>query len=179
MPNPESESESNFRRISLEPVQQDKCTTFVSWVAAFSFDPPRSRFPTDAAFEDTLALCTQQVARFTACACWPHVPVPLILMLYYFRFLLLSSVLVIFSLLLLLLLLLPFKSIIMFGSGIPTVESSWDQKYGGSESYWDYKERTSILIPMPPGEFCRLSAKMLPSGRAWGAAAPGAPSSKA
>lgn len=44
------------------------------------------------------------------------------------------------------------QAILLFASGIPTVESSWDKKYGGSESYWDYKERTSILIPMPPGE---------------------------
>eukprot|EP00904_Undaria_pinnatifida_P008789 jgi/Undpi1/503/HiC_scaffold_10.g03969.m2 len=44
-------------------------------------------------------------------------------------------------------------AILLFASGIPTVESSWDKKYGGSESYWDYKERTSILIPMPPGLF--------------------------
>ncbi|CAM9735522.1 unnamed protein product [Sphacelaria rigidula] len=44
-------------------------------------------------------------------------------------------------------------AILLFASGIPTVESSWDKKYGGSESYWDYKERTSILIPMPPALF--------------------------
>ncbi|CAM9831908.1 unnamed protein product [Ascophyllum nodosum] len=47
-------------------------------------------------------------------------------------------------------------SILLFASGIPTVESSWDKKYGGSADYWDYKERTSILFPMPPGLFKRL-----------------------
>jgi len=40
----------------------------------------------------------------------------------------------------------------LFGSGIPTVESAWTKKYGGSDTFWDYKERTSILLPMPPGK---------------------------
>ncbi|CAM9992241.1 unnamed protein product [Pylaiella littoralis] len=42
-------------------------------------------------------------------------------------------------------------TILLFASGIPTVESSWAKKYGGSDSFWEYRERTSILIPMPPG----------------------------
>ncbi|CAB1098163.1 unnamed protein product [Ectocarpus sp. CCAP 1310/34] len=41
-------------------------------------------------------------------------------------------------------------AILLFGSGIPTVESSWIKKYGGTESFWAYRERTSILFPMPP-----------------------------
>lgn len=40
----------------------------------------------------------------------------------------------------------------LFASGIPTVESSWIKKYGGTESFWAYRERTSILFPMPPGK---------------------------
>ncbi|CAM9428606.1 unnamed protein product, partial [Hapterophycus canaliculatus] len=45
------------------------------------------------------------------------------------------------------------QAILLFGSGIPTVESSWIKKYGGSESFWDYRERTSILIPLPPAVY--------------------------
>eukprot|EP00903_Cladosiphon_okamuranus_P007252 g7035.t2 len=42
-------------------------------------------------------------------------------------------------------------AILLFGSGIPTVESAWTKKYGGSDAFWDYRERTSILFPLPPG----------------------------
>lgn len=56
------------------------------------------------------------------------------------------------------------QAILLFASGIPTVESSWDKKYGGSESYWDYKERTSILIPMPPGKAWESVMLRMPSG---------------
>jgi steroid 5-alpha reductase family enzyme len=40
--------------------------------------------------------------------------------------------------------------LLLFVSGIPLLERSADQKYGGDPAYRDYKRRTSILVPLPP-----------------------------
>ena len=40
--------------------------------------------------------------------------------------------------------------LLLFVSGIPPLERSADEKYGGDPAYRDYKTRTSILVPLPP-----------------------------
>jgi steroid 5-alpha reductase family enzyme len=40
--------------------------------------------------------------------------------------------------------------LLLFVSGIPLLERSADEKYGGDPAYGDYKRRTSILVPLPP-----------------------------
>ena len=40
--------------------------------------------------------------------------------------------------------------LLLFVSGIPLLEKSADEKYGGDAAYRDYKRRTSILVPLPP-----------------------------
>ena len=40
--------------------------------------------------------------------------------------------------------------LLLFVSGIPPLERSADEKYGSDVAYLDYKQRTSILIPLPP-----------------------------
>jgi steroid 5-alpha reductase family enzyme len=40
--------------------------------------------------------------------------------------------------------------LLLFGSGIPTVEKRHNAKYGGDPAYQDYKRRTSIFFPLPP-----------------------------
>lgn len=40
--------------------------------------------------------------------------------------------------------------ILLFVSGIPLLEKSYDKKYGSDKKYRDYKKRTSIFIPFPP-----------------------------
>ena len=40
--------------------------------------------------------------------------------------------------------------LLLFVSGIPPLERSADEKYGGDAAYRDYKRRTSILVPLPP-----------------------------
>ena len=40
--------------------------------------------------------------------------------------------------------------LLLFVSGIPLLERSADEKYGGDPAYHDYKRRTSILVPLPP-----------------------------
>ena len=39
--------------------------------------------------------------------------------------------------------------ILLFVSGIPLLEKSYDSKFGGDKKYQEYKRRTSILIPLP------------------------------
>lgn len=40
--------------------------------------------------------------------------------------------------------------LLLFGSGIPTVEKRARQKYGESAEYREYRDRTSLFIPLPP-----------------------------
>lgn len=49
-------------------------------------------------------------------------------------------------------------AILLFFSGMPLGEKSNDKKYGANpgSDYWEYKRRTSILIPMPPSIFSKL-----------------------
>ena len=35
-------------------------------------------------------------------------------------------------------------------SGVPLLEKSADKKWGGQADYEAYKERTSVLVPLPP-----------------------------
>ena len=42
-------------------------------------------------------------------------------------------------------------TLLLFVSGIPMLEKKHDKKYGGNPAYRDYKEATSILVPLPPG----------------------------
>ena len=39
--------------------------------------------------------------------------------------------------------------ILLFVSGIPPLEKRYNQKYDNNKSYQEYKERTSLLIPLP------------------------------
>ena len=41
--------------------------------------------------------------------------------------------------------------LLLFVSGIPLLERSADAKYGDDPVYREYKRRTSILVPLPPG----------------------------
>ena len=40
--------------------------------------------------------------------------------------------------------------LLLFVSGIPPLERSADETYGGEPAYREYKRRTSILVPLPP-----------------------------
>jgi steroid 5-alpha reductase family enzyme len=40
--------------------------------------------------------------------------------------------------------------LLLFVSGIPLLERSADERYGGDPAYRVYKSRTSILVPLPP-----------------------------
>ena len=40
--------------------------------------------------------------------------------------------------------------LLLFVTGIPTVERSADESYGSDPAYRSYKSRTSILVPLPP-----------------------------
>ncbi len=40
--------------------------------------------------------------------------------------------------------------LLLFVSGIPLLEKKHDEKYGDREDYQQYKEKTSVLIPLPP-----------------------------
>ena len=40
--------------------------------------------------------------------------------------------------------------LLLFVSGIPTVEKQSDEKYGSNPDYASYRQRTSIFIPFPP-----------------------------
>ncbi|CAN0182124.1 unnamed protein product, partial [Discosporangium mesarthrocarpum] len=46
----------------------------------------------------------------------------------------------------------PTQLILMFASGIPPLEQGADKKYGTRQEYWDYKNRTSVLVPFPTGK---------------------------
>ena len=40
--------------------------------------------------------------------------------------------------------------LLLFVSGIPLLEKSWDEKWGKDPSFIQYRKQTSILIPLPP-----------------------------
>lgn len=48
--------------------------------------------------------------------------------------------------------------LLLFITGIPTIESRYDKKYANSKKYQKYKKETSLLIPMP---------KKVGEGRKW------------
>ncbi len=39
--------------------------------------------------------------------------------------------------------------LLVFVSGIPPLEKSYDKKYGGNKKYEDYRKKTSVFIPLP------------------------------
>ncbi|MBU1126855.1 DUF1295 domain-containing protein [Patescibacteria group bacterium] len=39
--------------------------------------------------------------------------------------------------------------ILLFVSGMPSLERRYDKKYANNKKYQEYKKRTSILIPLP------------------------------
>lgn len=41
-------------------------------------------------------------------------------------------------------------ALLLFITGIPTIESRYDEKYADNNAYHEYKRRTSLLIPLPP-----------------------------
>ena len=41
-------------------------------------------------------------------------------------------------------------ALLLFVSGIPMLEKKHDKKYGGNPAYKEYKDATSIFIPLPP-----------------------------
>lgn len=46
--------------------------------------------------------------------------------------------------------------LLLFVSGVPMLEKSGDRKYGRKEGYDEFKNRTSVLIPLPPALYSRL-----------------------
>mmetsp|Transcript_19976 Transcript_19976/g.47579 ORF Transcript_19976/g.47579 Transcript_19976/m.47579 type:complete len:305 (-) Transcript_19976:79-993(-) len=46
--------------------------------------------------------------------------------------------------------------LILFVSGLPILEKSANKRYGGSSEYKEYREQTSILLPLPPGVYGAL-----------------------
>lgn len=46
--------------------------------------------------------------------------------------------------------------LLLFVSGVPMLERSWDRKYGRKDGYDEFKNRTSVLIPIPPVLYSRL-----------------------
>ena len=40
--------------------------------------------------------------------------------------------------------------LLLFITGIPTIEKRYDKKYENDKSYQKYKSSTSLLIPLPP-----------------------------
>lgn len=46
--------------------------------------------------------------------------------------------------------------LLMYVSGVPLAEQRYDKKFAKSQEYWDYKEETSVLVPMPPSVFGKL-----------------------
>lgn len=49
--------------------------------------------------------------------------------------------------------------LLLFVSGIPLLEKSADAKYGADPAYREYKRRTSVFIPLPPGPAVKEAAK--------------------
>jgi steroid 5-alpha reductase family enzyme len=41
-------------------------------------------------------------------------------------------------------------TLLLFITGIPTIESRYDKKYADNSEYQEYKRKTSLLIPLPP-----------------------------
>lgn len=46
--------------------------------------------------------------------------------------------------------------LLLFVSGIPILEKSWDQRYGKKEGYAEWKQATSVLIPIPPMLYTKI-----------------------
>lgn len=46
--------------------------------------------------------------------------------------------------------------LLLFVSGVPLLEKSADRKHGEKQEYVEYKERTSVVVPCPPGIYRRL-----------------------
>jgi steroid 5-alpha reductase family enzyme len=40
--------------------------------------------------------------------------------------------------------------LLLFVSGVPTLEKKYDQRYKDNEDYQQYKESTSLIVPLPP-----------------------------
>ncbi|CAN8075126.1 unnamed protein product [Agarophyton chilense] len=46
--------------------------------------------------------------------------------------------------------------LLLFVSGIPILEKSWAEKYGNKPGYLEWKDKTSVLIPIPPSLYVRI-----------------------
>lgn len=48
--------------------------------------------------------------------------------------------------------------LLLFVSGLPILEKSADRRYGRKDGYFEYKRRTSVLIPIPPSLYVHIPA---------------------
>jgi len=40
--------------------------------------------------------------------------------------------------------------LLLFVSGVPTIEKKYDHKYKDNQDYQRYKNSTSLIVPLPP-----------------------------
>lgn len=49
-------------------------------------------------------------------------------------------------------------ALLMFVSGIPGLERTYDERFRGTPDYDEYKRRTSVLVPLPPALYGAMPA---------------------